>query len=72
MKPILKSIVLSVEDVAAILHALVGYYRIQEQVIPDIGMLLVSRFTALHSEMIQEEAQAFLYSDRNNSGGLGA
>lgn len=57
----MRTIVLSVEDVSALLHALVGYYRVQEQVIPDCGMMLISRLTALHSEMIQEEAQKALY-----------
>ena len=61
MEPIMRTIVLSVEDVSALLHALVGYYRLQEQVIPDIGMMLISRLSALHSEMIQDEAQKALY-----------
>lgn len=67
MEPIMRTIVLSVEDVSALLHALVGYYRVQEQVIPDVGMLLVSRLTALHSEMIQEEAQKALFRKKSAS-----
>lgn len=61
MQPVIHNLALSVEDVSALLHALIGYYRVQEQVIPDTGMLLISRLTSLHAEMIQEEAQAFLY-----------
>lgn len=63
----MRTIVLSVEDVSALLHALVGYYRVQEQIIPDVGMLLVSRLTALHSEMIQEEAQKALFRKKSAS-----
>lgn len=63
----MRSIVLSVEDVSALLHALVGYYRVQEQVIPDSGMLLISRLSALHSEMIQDEAQKALYRNSGSS-----
>lgn len=65
MIPVVKSVALSVEDISALIHALVGYYRIQEQVIPDAGMMLISRLTALHSEMIQEEAQSFLYRGKS-------
>lgn len=68
-EPIMREVVLTIEDIATLLHALIKYYDACGSATPQAGMLLVARLARLHSEMIQDEAQRYLYPD---NGGLGA
>lgn len=67
--PIMRDLVVTIEDIATLLHALLRYYQQCGSATPQAGMLLVARLARLHAEMIQDEAQGYLCSD---TGGLGA
>ena len=68
-EPIMRDLVVTIEDLATLLHALLRYYQQCGSATPQAGMLLVARLARLHGEMIQDEAQGYLCSD---TGGLGA
>lgn len=65
----MRELVVTIEDLATLLHALLRYYQQCGSATPQAGMLLVARLARLHGEMIQDEAQGYLCSD---TGGLGA
>lgn len=68
-EPIMRDLVVTIEDIATLLHALLRYYQQSGSATPQAGMLLVARLARLHGEMIQDEAQSYLCPD---TGGLGA
>lgn len=68
-EPIMRELVVTIEDLATLLHALLRYYQQCGSATPQAGMLLVARLARLHGDMIQDEAQGYLCSD---TGGLGA
>lgn len=68
-EPIMRDLVVTIEDLSTLLHALLRYYQQCGSATPQAGMLLVARLARLHGEMIQDEAQGYLCSD---TGGLGA
>lgn len=68
-EPIMRELVVTIEDLSTLLHALLRYYQQCGSATPQAGMLLVARLARLHGEMIQDEAQGYLCSD---TGGLGA
>ena len=68
-EPVMRELVVTIEDLATLLHALLRYYQQCGSATPQAGMLLVARLARLHGEMIQDEAQGYLCSD---TGGLGA
>ena len=68
-EPIMRELIVTIEDLATLLHALLRYYQQCGSATPQAGMLLIARLARLHGEMIQDEAQGYLCSD---TGGLGA
>ena len=70
-EPIMREVVVTIEDIATLLHALLRYYQQCGSATPQAGMLLVARLARLHGEMIQDEAQRYLCPEPP-SGGLGA
>lgn len=70
-EPIMRDLVVTIEDISTLLHALLRYYQQCGSATPQAGMLLVARLARLHGEMIQDEAQRYLCPEPT-SGGLGA
>lgn len=61
IKPIMIDIVLTYEELATLLHALVRYYQLCDTGTPQLGMLLVSRLSSKMAEIVQDEAQAAIF-----------
>ena len=53
-EPIMRELVVTIEDLATLLHALLRYYQQCGSATPQAGMLLVARLARLHGEMIQD------------------
>lgn len=64
MQPTMSTINLTLEEAGALIHALLSYYNLTEQVLPDVGMKLIEKLRKAHTDIVQREAEKALYRNR--------
>lgn len=61
LKPVVCTAVLTLDELGAVVTALLHYYQTASSLVPDAAWSLIQRLSQQHAEAVQSQAEMLLY-----------